>query len=53
MDATKIVRRTCLGMFGQRLVISNSAAFARSDGWRGSPQEMISDMERTGADERV
>jgi len=40
-------RNPCL-----RLVISNSAVLARSDGGRGSPQEVISDVERTDADER-
>jgi len=39
-------------MLGKRLVISNSPALARSDGGRGSPQEVTSDVERTGADER-
>jgi len=41
--AKKIVRPACPGMLGQRLVISNSHTLARSDGGRGSPQEVTSD----------
>jgi len=51
-DAEKIVRAPCPGMFGQRLVISNSPALVRSDGERVAvPQEVTSEVERTGADE--
>ena len=45
-DAAKIVRPPYPGMFRQRLVISNSPALARSDGGRGSPQEVTSDVEK-------